>query len=151
MSRLTAAQQRILAEVRADGERVYNGRARRTIEALEKAGLVTVEWDTAPHAKDSGMELTERITVRPAPAHPVEDTLAFLMALLPDLQGLTSARLELSIEDGRVTAQIMADRIAVPLVGAGEDAPAALGELVEAVEQAAKEGRRRRRAKRTRQ
>lgn len=33
MSRLTAAQQRILAEVRADGERVYNGRARRTIEA----------------------------------------------------------------------------------------------------------------------
>ncbi|HEY5389884.1 MAG TPA: hypothetical protein VIJ83_04960, partial [Solirubrobacteraceae bacterium] len=70
--------------------------------------------------------------------------LALLLDLLPDLQGLTPARVELSLEDGRVVAQIMADRIAVPLAGAGEDAPAALRELVLTVERAAKAARRRR-------
>jgi hypothetical protein len=35
------------AEVRADGERVYDGRARKSIEALENAGLVTANFEVA--------------------------------------------------------------------------------------------------------
>ena len=80
-----------------------------------------------------------------------DDDLRVLVKLLAELPlGLTPARLELSIEDGIVTAQVMADKIAVPLAGQGADAPAALRALVERVEQAAKERRRRRRAKPTR-
>ncbi len=62
---LTPAQSRILAAVRRDGERRYNGLARRPIEALERAGLVTVTWDAVPEAKGSSMTLVQRITVRP--------------------------------------------------------------------------------------
>jgi hypothetical protein len=65
---LTASQQRILDEVRQAGERTYNGRARRPIEALEAVGLVDVSWDSVAHAKGSGIELTQSITVRPAPS-----------------------------------------------------------------------------------
>lgn len=61
---LTPAQKRILTEVMQSGVRVYNGRARGPIEALEKAGLVTVEWDMIPQSKGNGIELRERITVR---------------------------------------------------------------------------------------
>jgi hypothetical protein len=62
---MTEAQQRILAEV-ASGPRTYNGRARKPIEALERLGLVQVDWDMRPQAKGNGLELTWRITVRPA-------------------------------------------------------------------------------------
>ena len=67
---LTSAQKRYLREIReADREgrppKVYNGRARRTIEALEEAGLVEADWDMIPQAKGNGMELVERITVWP--------------------------------------------------------------------------------------
>jgi hypothetical protein len=61
---LTPAQARILAEVNAAGFRVYNGRARKQVAALEAAGLVRADWDSTPHAHGSGMRLTERITVR---------------------------------------------------------------------------------------
>jgi hypothetical protein len=59
---LTSAQRRVLAEVRADGERTYNGRARKPIKALERTGLVDAE-----RGHDTG-EGGERITVRPRPA-----------------------------------------------------------------------------------
>lgn len=59
---MTPAQQRLLDRVRADGQVVLNGRARRTVEALERAGLVEVEWDLVLHG---GGRATERIVVRP--------------------------------------------------------------------------------------
>ena len=83
----------------------------------------------------------------PAERPTTDADLLVLVELLAELPGLTPARLELSFEDGIVTAQVMADKIAVPLAAQGADAPAALRALVEAVEQAAKERRRRRRAK----
>ena len=83
----------------------------------------------------------------PAERPTTDADLRVLVKLLAELPGLTPARLELSIEDGIVTAQVMADKIAVPLAAQGADAPAALRALVEAVEQAANERRRRRPAK----
>lgn len=65
MGKLTKAQERMLAEVRESGKRVYNGRARRTVKALEDAGLVNVDWDMRPQTKGNGMELVEVITVTP--------------------------------------------------------------------------------------
>jgi hypothetical protein len=41
---LTKAQQGLLYRVRAEGRIVENGRAKRTIETLEQAGLVDVDW-----------------------------------------------------------------------------------------------------------
>lgn len=61
---LTYAQEDLLEKVRRDGVRIFNGRARKTIEALEKAGLVTVEWDLDIRAGGSS---AWRITVRPKP------------------------------------------------------------------------------------
>lgn len=61
---MTKAQAAMLSEVRAAGKKVYNGRARRTIEALEAAGFITVDWDMIPCVKGNGMDLRERITVR---------------------------------------------------------------------------------------
>jgi hypothetical protein len=46
--------------VTRDGSHVYNGRAWRPVGALEKAGLVTVDWDLVPHADG---KYTWRITV----------------------------------------------------------------------------------------
>jgi hypothetical protein len=60
---LTAAQQRILDRVRAEGPLVLGGRRRRAIEALERRGLVTAVYDATPQAKGSGIELVQRITV----------------------------------------------------------------------------------------
>jgi hypothetical protein len=89
--------------------------------------------------------------VSPPAERPTTDAdLRVLLELLAELPGLTPARLELSTEDGIVTAQIMADKLAVPLASHGADAPAALRALVEAAEQAAKNRRRRRRPKPTR-
>jgi hypothetical protein len=66
---LTRAQRRLLAEVRTDGERVYDGRARRSIEALEDAGLVTATRDDGPPAANgTKASAAARITVRPTPA-----------------------------------------------------------------------------------
>jgi hypothetical protein len=62
---MTAAQQRILDEVRTSGRRIYNGRARRPIRALENAGLVQVEYDQVAQSKGSGIELVERFVVTP--------------------------------------------------------------------------------------
>jgi hypothetical protein len=59
---LTIPQRKLLAEVRKDGSRVYNGRARSRIEALEAAGLVTADWDMELLA-DGGT--LWRITVEP--------------------------------------------------------------------------------------
>jgi len=77
---LTPGQARILAAVRAAGCKVYNGRAHRQIDALERLGLVWVEWDSVPHAKGSGMYLTERITVRPARQADTVDVTAWTVA-----------------------------------------------------------------------
>jgi hypothetical protein len=62
---LTPAQERMLAEVRRDGKRVYNGRAQRPIKALEAAGLVDVDWDMRAQSKGGGIELVWVITVTP--------------------------------------------------------------------------------------
>lgn len=64
-TRLTPAQREMLAEVRESGRRIYNGRARRTVQALEAAGLVKVEYDLNPHRNGSW---TERLTVTPVGA-----------------------------------------------------------------------------------
>lgn len=61
---LTAAQLNLYQDVLADRVRVYNGRARTRVKALEAAGLVRVEWDMRPQAKGNGMELVEKIVVR---------------------------------------------------------------------------------------
>jgi ribosome-associated translation inhibitor RaiA len=71
------------------------------------------------------------------------DDLGRVLKVLAELPGLTPARLELSIEDADVTAQIMADKIAVPLVGHGSDAPTAIRSLVECMEREGRKGRRR--------
>jgi hypothetical protein len=78
--------------------------------------------------------------------------LRFVMNLLADsgLRSLSPPRLELSREATTVTAQVLADRIAVPLVGQGDTAPAALRELVQAIEQAAATARRARPRRRRR-
>jgi len=60
---VTGPQERMLKEVRAAGTRTYNGRARRTVTALEEAGLVEVEYDLVPHAKGNGISFTERFIV----------------------------------------------------------------------------------------
>ena len=52
----------MLTEVRKAGEMKYNGRARRTIEALERAGLVEYDFELIPHAIGSW---GEQFTVRP--------------------------------------------------------------------------------------
>lgn len=65
---LTVPQRRLLADVRESGRVVRNGRARRTVEALARAGLVDVEYDLVPHATGNGMTFTERFTVTPTPA-----------------------------------------------------------------------------------
>jgi hypothetical protein len=62
MKPLTAPQTALLARVRAEGEVRLNGRARRTVEALEAAGLVTYEYDLQPSAG----AWTELFIVRPA-------------------------------------------------------------------------------------
>ena len=62
---MSASQRRILDEVRRDGVRVYNGRVRIPIKALEACGLVEVEWDHIERTKGNGIELAQRITVRP--------------------------------------------------------------------------------------
>ena len=61
--KLTVAQRRMLEEVVARGPRIYNGRARRTIEALERAGLVIANWDMVLTAKGGGTSPVWRITV----------------------------------------------------------------------------------------
>lgn len=63
--KLTKAQSRMLDDVKASGVKVYNGRAARTVKALEDAGLVTVDWDMRAQSKGGGMELVHVITVRP--------------------------------------------------------------------------------------
>jgi hypothetical protein len=61
----------------------------------------------------------------PAERPTTDADLLVLVKLLAELPGLTPARLELSIEDGIVTAQVMADKIAVPLAAQGADASSA--------------------------
>lgn len=61
--KLTKPQQSYLDQVRLAGRLVLNGRARRPIEALANAGLVSVDWDMRLQAKGNGMEATTLITV----------------------------------------------------------------------------------------
>lgn len=62
-AKLTRAQEGILYLVRAEGRRIYNGRARRPIETLELAGLVDVDWGMRFRAKGNGIEASQEITV----------------------------------------------------------------------------------------
>jgi hypothetical protein len=64
-SRLTPAQERMLAEVRRAGEKVYNGRARRTVEALKAHFLIEYDYELVSHIKGGGTRYTEQFTVRP--------------------------------------------------------------------------------------
>lgn len=60
--RLTEPQRRLYQSVVDAGVRRFNGRAARMIEALERAGLVTADWDL--HLGALGGSLW-RIEVRP--------------------------------------------------------------------------------------
>ncbi len=62
---LTDAQARMLADVRRTGRKVYNARAKRTINALILRGLVKANWDLVLHGKG---DATWRITVTPVVA-----------------------------------------------------------------------------------
>jgi hypothetical protein len=62
MTTLTKPQQAMLDRVRAEGRIVENGRAKRTIEALEKAGLVSADWDAGGNGLQ-GFQGGQRITV----------------------------------------------------------------------------------------
>lgn len=55
---LTAPQLQLLDRIRATGAAglVQNGRARRTVEALEAAGLITYEYDLIPRADSKWVE-----------------------------------------------------------------------------------------------
>lgn len=59
---LTKPQQAFLERVRREGEVVQNGRARKTIEALHRQGLVEYDFDFRINAYDR----SELFTVRPA-------------------------------------------------------------------------------------
>lgn len=65
--KLTIPQQRMLDRVRTTGPLVFNGRATKTIEALEAAGLVTVNWDMDLVTKGNGTQARWRITVTAVP------------------------------------------------------------------------------------
>lgn len=62
---LTGPQRRILADVRAAGSKVYNGRAFKPLEALEARGLVEVDWDIVPAHNQHGLSTMWRLTVTP--------------------------------------------------------------------------------------
>jgi hypothetical protein len=70
---LTPAQRRYLEAIRQAGVKVYNDRARKPLEALEAAGLITVDWDMRAQTKGNGIELvgcnTARPVVQPDPNH----------------------------------------------------------------------------------
>lgn len=57
---LTDPQRAILSDVRESGTKTYNGRARRTIEALVAAGLVTSSYEVVLHGIGAA---TDRYTV----------------------------------------------------------------------------------------
>lgn len=59
---MTPAQERYLREIRAAGERSYNGRARKPLEALRAAGLVEYDFTLIPTGMGRYMEC---FTVRP--------------------------------------------------------------------------------------
>jgi hypothetical protein len=69
--------------------------------------------------------------------------LRFVMTVLADAgwRSLSPPRLELSRESRTVTAQVIADQIAVPLVGQGGNGAAALRALVQGIEAAAARAR----------
>jgi hypothetical protein len=66
--KLTPAAARILAEVQAVGVRTYTERARPQIEALQRAGLVEVEWNVRPDALRGRHTLVA--TVKPVKGQP---------------------------------------------------------------------------------
>lgn len=81
---LTLSQQRILTTVRREGEHTYNGRAHQAIAALEKLGLVVVDWDAdLDHTKG---RLRWHITVKPAPEDTQETRQAAAQAKIDALQ-----------------------------------------------------------------
>ena len=65
MTKLSAAQARILAEARANGHAVYDARSRKSILGLQELGLVSARADIVPRGRD---ELVVRITVTPVEA-----------------------------------------------------------------------------------
>jgi hypothetical protein len=61
---LTPIQQRYLVAITDSGVRVYDGRARTVLEALEGAGYITVDWHTDLNDTE-GHLLSHRYTARP--------------------------------------------------------------------------------------
>lgn len=49
MRPLTEPQKRLLERVRREGVVTMNGRARKTVQALAKHGLIEYEFDLVPH------------------------------------------------------------------------------------------------------
>lgn len=59
---VTTAQERYLAEIREAGERSYNGRARKPLEALRQMGYIEYDFTLVPQMN---MRFTEQFTARP--------------------------------------------------------------------------------------
>ena len=88
---LTDAQQRYLGEIRAAGEKTYDGRARRSLNALISAGLIEANVDYACNpipGEWSTPDLCQRITCRAAagdgPGELIEPSPAEQRQLLKD-------------------------------------------------------------------
>jgi hypothetical protein len=62
---LTPAQARLLISLE-EGPKVFNGRARRTIRALEGLGLVEAYYESVRQVRGHGRELAQRITAVPS-------------------------------------------------------------------------------------
>lgn len=69
---LTQSQRRLLGAIRATGTtgKIYNDRARRPLQTLEAAGLITVRWDSRAQSKGSGIELVGHNTAWPVEPRP---------------------------------------------------------------------------------
>src|SRR2546423_2630637 len=60
---LTPAQSRYLREIQEAGQRSYNGRARKPLEALRIVGLIEYDFDLV--SSGAYGQMTERFTCRP--------------------------------------------------------------------------------------
>lgn len=62
---LSKAQKRYLAEIRAEPGRISDGRASRSLHALEVAGLIRTDYDLIPRTHGNGLRYAEEITAWP--------------------------------------------------------------------------------------
>lgn len=110
LSKLTEPQRRMLAEIRAaGGTKTYNGRARKTLEALEAAGLVEYDYELDAHANGRYTERFFDVKARPMTS---EEYTADCERLASEASGLLSELSTLMRENGdRGRAQDVGDAL----------------------------------------